>query len=331
MARQDPTLETLLAVNRCGFDDAVAHSLRADGFDASEDGTGRGTPLVPVAYQTSGNCGAWETGDVTGALDTGTDPNSHVIAFSAKDHGADAGDIAPTLRSMGHADSHANGGGQVAIAFPAELSGTQVASAEDRSPALSVKHTMAVAFDTTQITSPGNYSQPKDGDPCHPLAATAHVPAVAFTQNQREELREIEVSGALSAEPGTHQQAYVAQPFTIMERGREGGGNLEHRQDGTSNAILTPNGGRGGMGVGAIADHWQVRRLTPLECERLQGFPDGWTQIDWRKKPADQCPDGPRYKAIGNSMAVNVMRWIGERIALAEEIEAHRIHQLQEQ
>ena len=57
----------------------------------------------------------------------------------------------------------------------------------------------------------------------------------------------------------------------------------------------------------------QVRRLTPVECERLQGFPDNYTNIPWRGKP--ESPDGPRYKALGNSMAVPVMRWIGERIA----------------
>lgn len=61
-----------------------------------------------------------------------------------------------------------------------------------------------------------------------------------------------------------------------------------------------------------------VRRLTPLECERLQGFPDGHTLIAWKGKPAGECPDGPRYKAIGNSMAVPVMRWIGRRIAAAD-------------
>lgn len=61
-----------------------------------------------------------------------------------------------------------------------------------------------------------------------------------------------------------------------------------------------------------------VRRLTPKECERLQGFPDDWTKIPYRGKPAEECPDGPRYKAIGNSMAVPVMRWIGERIEKAE-------------
>lgn len=65
----------------------------------------------------------------------------------------------------------------------------------------------------------------------------------------------------------------------------------------------------------------QVRRLTPIECERLQGFPDNHTLIGWRGKDAPECPDGPRYKAIGNSMAVPVMRWIGKRIAAALPIE----------
>jgi DNA (cytosine-5)-methyltransferase 1 len=63
----------------------------------------------------------------------------------------------------------------------------------------------------------------------------------------------------------------------------------------------------------AVATNMQVRRLTPVECERLQGFPDGYTNIPWRKK--DEAPDGPRYKALGNSMAVPCMAWIGKRIA----------------
>ena len=61
-----------------------------------------------------------------------------------------------------------------------------------------------------------------------------------------------------------------------------------------------------------------VRRLTPVECERLQGFPDNWSRISWKGKPAEECPDGPRYKCAGNSMAVPVMRWIGEAIARYE-------------
>ena len=62
----------------------------------------------------------------------------------------------------------------------------------------------------------------------------------------------------------------------------------------------------------------QVRRLTPVECERLQGFPDGYTNIPWRK--ATESPDGPRYKALGNSMAVPVMAWIGKRIQQVSEL-----------
>ena len=113
------------------------------------------------------------------------------------------------------------------------------------------------------------------------------------------------------------ENAIVTEPFTLAIRGRSEGSTVEVRNDGTANALLTPNGGRAGMGVGAIGWGMQVRRLTPIECERLQGFPDNHTLIGWRGKNADECPDGPRYKAIGNSMAVPVMRWIGERIAAA--------------
>ena len=68
----------------------------------------------------------------------------------------------------------------------------------------------------------------------------------------------------------------------------------------------------------AVAMRGLVRRLLPVECERLMGFPDNWTRIPWRGKPEEQCPDSPRYKACGNSMCVNVMRWIGMRIEYVE-------------
>ena len=73
-----------------------------------------------------------------------------------------------------------------------------------------------------------------------------------------------------------------------------------------------------------IIQAMQVRRLTPVECERLQGFPDNYTAIPWRKKPTEDCPDGPRYKALGNSMAVPVMAWIGQRLAAVAAIEQPR-------
>ena len=78
-----------------------------------------------------------------------------------------------------------------------------------------------------------------------------------------------------------------------------------------------PSKNQGGLGI-LQTPPMAVRRLTPVECERLQGFPDNWSRISWKGKPEDQCPDGPRYKACGNSMAVPVMSWIGERIAEAD-------------
>ena len=72
-----------------------------------------------------------------------------------------------------------------------------------------------------------------------------------------------------------------------------------------------------------LMQNMMVRRLTPIECERLQGFPDDYTRIPWRKKPASVCPDGPRYKAIGNSWAVPVVSWIGARIA--KELSRHDV------
>jgi DNA (cytosine-5)-methyltransferase 1 len=81
---------------------------------------------------------------------------------------------------------------------------------------------------------------------------------------------------------------------------------------------LSGVGGKPGQGYQAMSEGLSVRRLTPTECERLQGFPDGFTQIPWRNKEPEKCPDGPRYKALGNSMAVPVMKWIGERIQAVE-------------
>lgn len=94
-------------------------------------------------------------------------------------------------------------------------------------------------------------------------------------------------------------------------RGREGGSQFEGPHDSAN-----IRAGSGGSSRSYVAEKWAVRRLTPTECERLQGFPDGFTNVPWRGK-AD-APDGPRYKALGNSMAVNVMQWVGQRIDMME-------------
>ena len=123
-------------------------------------------------------------------------------------------------------------------------------------------------------------------------------------------------------EPSKNQGGIaIAQPIPIHDQATRFNGKRGNKQDGKGN----------GLGIGqeydpsptltkgdrhAVATNMAIRRLTPKECERLQGFPDDWTKIPYRNKQADQCPDGPRYKACGNSMAVPVMRWIGERINL---------------
>lgn len=103
------------------------------------------------------------------------------------------------------------------------------------------------------------------------------------------------------------------QAVAFDMRGREGGAQFEGPHD-TANIRAAS----GGSSKSYVAQEWAVRRLTPTECERLQGFPDNFTNVPWGKK--DTSPDGPRYKALGNSMAVNVMRWIGRRIEMVEKI-----------
>ena len=180
-----------------------------------------------------------------------------------------------------------------------------------------------------------------------PTLKTDHNPAVAFASNQRDEVRELEVSGALAAQPGIKQQTYICradgqtnamtsvnlaptltshakkdppliypaedEPVTLqIHGGKPGGGKgaLIHATLSTHNIQTPITGGREKRSL-------TVRRLTPRECERLQGFPDDYTDIPYRNK--EHAPDGPRYKALGNSMAVPVMRWIGERIRTVEE------------
>lgn len=175
----------------------IAHSLRADGFDGSEDGTGRGTPLV-ISH---GQANAEVVSDGSPSL---TCNHEAPIVFTSKDSGSDAGSLSPTLRAGTHSKSHANGGCAPAV--------------------------------------------------CSPITA------------------------------GCAKGSGV-------------------------------NDGKKGAPQNLLIHSMAVRRLTPLECEKLQGFPPGYTAIEYRGKPA--C-DGPRYKALGNSMAVPVISWIGNRMDLVD-------------
>ncbi|MCX2461388.1 Dam family site-specific DNA-(adenine-N6)-methyltransferase [Citrobacter freundii] len=190
-------------------------------------------------------------------------------------------------------------------------------------------------------------------------SGTNLTPAIAFAENSRGEIRlqggDGQITGPLSTGGGKPGQGFPAIAFSYKDHGadatvdmsptlRDGNHDTSHANSGQPPAICIQHAsiGRhdaaGPQGKGYQEDvaftqdsrssadvvqyGMQVRRLTPVECERLQGFPDNHTMISWRGKDADECPDGPRYKAIGNSMAVPVMRWIGERIAAALPVEA---------
>ena len=170
-----------------------------------------------------------------------------------------------------------------------------------------------IPYDLYQITAPVNRQNRKPGDPCHTLARdnAAHA-AVAIQgtligrgENAGPQGSGADVSGAMFTLTKTDVHA-VAAPVAWDEE-------LNARTD---LAGAMRRGGDGGRHDGVMTTAMQVRRLTPVECERLQGFPDGYTNIPWRGKP--ESPDGPRYKALGNSMAVPVMRYIGERINKVE-------------
>lgn len=167
-------------------------------------------PLAVKTAQTSSN-GIGVAEDVAYTLDGA---QGQAVVFTAKDYGADAGPLSPTLRSGTHDSSHANGG---------------------------------------------------------------VMPAVAFTASEQ--------SNSFACERPHYPTLTAGAPTDSS--------NIQH-----------------GVRMGTV-----VRRLTPRECERLQGLPDDWTLVPYRGKPA---ADAPRYKAIGNGMAMPVVRWIGERIAMVE-------------
>ena len=167
-----------------------------------------------------------------------------------------------------------------------------------------------VAFDTTQITSRQNYSKPKAGDPCHPIASGAHAPAVAFDimgtpATNAAKLTDVHVP--LRARMPGQSEASTTTVVAFKE-------SQSGCRTGSVHATLDAN--KGSRRMEGVLSTMAVRRLTPRECERLQGFPDDYTLVTYRNKPA---ADGPRYKALGNSMAVPVMQWIGRRIQLTED------------
>lgn len=165
-----------------------------------------------------------------------------------------------------------------ALAFPERMSGTQAASTENLAPALMSRNPTAIAFSSKDYGADATFD----------LSPTLRV------GNSDKSRANGGQPPAIALQTDVTPKASIELAFTLKLPSKSGGGQPA--------AAMTPA--------------MQVRRLTPVECERLQGFPDNHTLISWRGKDAAECPDGPRYRAIGNSMAVPVMRWIGERIAV---------------
>lgn len=206
----------------------------------------------------------------------------------------------------------------------------------------------ALPFDTTQITSPQNGSNPHFGNPCHPLAATAHPPVAVcktvFAEQDYSTYKESARVKTLKSSGGTlgcGGDSIVAEPLIFDARGNGDGitsptmtGDHNRRitdytaitlqgdtvagadlyngtLTGDKAVTLTTATGQGGANTGPSVIEkivrWIVRRITPTECERLQGYPDGWTDlggwVDSRGK-AHKAADSPRYKALGNSIAL---------------------------
>lgn len=193
------------------------------------------------------------------------------IAFSCNDHGADVAiELAPTMRAMGHSDSHANAGHQLAVCITGQVTHTLKADGFDASEDGTGRGTTM-----TNNRAYGSGGAPGTGigaagDPS-PTLSTCHAPAIAYSTKLHN--------------TASNQAGKTYEEYTVA---------LDRSSP--PPALLTS---------------MQVRRLTPTECERLQAFPDGHTAITVRGKPA---ADGPRYKALGNSMCVNVMHWIGKQI-----------------
>ncbi len=187
-------------------------------------------------------------------------------------------------------------------------------------------HGIRLDFDTETFAVHGTQDPDTNCELAHTLGCNnGQENAIAYPINTQMALRGPTTSNSTREGLGvgdendpafTLQAAHchaVAIARTVSLRGREGSSSAELGDE----VSACPRASAGGADKPHVLHQMSVRRLTPVECERLQGFPDNHTLIGWRGRDDAECPEGPRYKAIGNSMAVPVMRWIGERIAAA--------------
>jgi len=268
-----------------------------------------------AAAYAEGSFGAYREGEVGtlkasgGALAGGSET---LIAFNAQasvSQGFSAGGKSPALDAS-------------AVCYEHHGNDSRIREAGDTSPTITSRagtggNNLPILCLRERAGKPGGGKDPLVSNGVSLTLATGNDQAVCFQQNQRDEVRLVDgdggVAGALQASPGMKQQNMLmvdrangkwpadVAPTLNARFGEKLGLENQHIDQG---APMFVSGGT----------PMHIRRFTPRECERLQGFPDDWTKIPWKGKDAEDCPDSHRYKACGNSMAVPVMKWIGERI-----------------
>lgn len=287
-----------------------------------------------------------ESGDPCHPLAAGAHPPA--IAFSCKDHGADAAaDLSPTLRAMGHKDSHMNGGGQVAVCFNMQAAGNQTTpgASEDAANTLSRSTQQAVAFvpkgDAYKCSSCAHFGyQDVHGTACPKCGATDAYENVMIRPTIGPDAGKVFDFNAQAFKPSHYTRDKDGAPSDIVpplsadaDKGdqeplvfqtriaRNGRGQPE-------SIVPSLNGTNAGdtsdMRPVIAGQEYGVRRLTPTECERLQAWPDGWTAKRMKLKRdgnlwvstgvTENQTDSPRYKQAGNGVTSSVPEWIANRI-----------------
>lgn len=224
-----------------------------------------------------GTAGTMKARDYKGAADLAVQP----VCFSAKDYGGDAQEgLSPTLRAGGHSGSHANAGVMPAVVYG--IPGNWIGRAPENG---------------------GNAVEPMlDISPCQ-TSADRHGVAYAVGTDCYKGA----ITGDVACTMGTPGSSVNASGPTVMVCH----GTQDPCVSDSTGGDRPPGTDVDTADSNIVTSGMAVRRLTPSECEALQGFPRGHTLVPYRTKPA---ADGPRYKALGNSMAVPCMAWIGRRI-----------------
>lgn len=285
-------------LDRCG---AIAYQCHGatdvGGFGTLRPGKGvsGGVPFVS---------GTLNAGGKAAGSATQQDAENGLLVFNCNNYDGGQFVESDAVKTLTTSTDRSRAGGLVAFG------GNRTSGARDTAAALRAKggtghgdfesETFVLRTDQT-----GSNADPVQQRDTAPALSTGSVPAVGFVQNQREEVRLLEVSGALCGDIGIKQQTMAFQT-TVGRSGRGAPQEVAHTLLGSADGSRTdkrPNV----MGAGSL------RRMTPIEWERLMGWPDNWTLL---RDDGKEIADGPRYRMIGNGVVKPVAFWLGSRVRM---------------